>query len=87
MNATSAFLTVKLVHTAVWAVFAGCIVAFSVAAHLGKFMFALVLIGCVVVEISVLALNQWARPLTVVVARYSSGRRDNFDIFLPPWNR
>ena len=85
MNATTALLTVKLAHSAAWAVFAGCIVALPVAAYLGKFTLALVLIGCVAVEIAVLALNQWACPLTAVAARYTSDRRDNFDIFLPAW--
>ena len=30
-----------------------------------------------------LAFNRWACPLTGVAARFTTDRRDNFDIFLP----
>ena len=39
----------------------------------------------VAVEIVVLLANGWACPLTAVAARHIDDRRDNFDIFLPPW--
>lgn len=83
MKPSTALLTVKLVHTAAWAVFASCIVALPIAAYLRQFTLALVLIGAVAVEIAVLALNHWACPLTFLAARYTAERQDKFDIFLP----
>jgi len=85
MKASTALLIVKLLHTAAWVVFAGCIVALPITAYLGHFQLALVLIGAVTVEIAVLALNHWACPLTAVAARYTVERQANFDIFLPLW--
>ena len=76
---------VKLLHTAVWAVFAGCIVAIPVLAWQGRPAVATVLAGAVLVEVLVLWLNGWRCPLTDVAARYTDDRRANFDIYLPEW--
>lgn len=76
---------VKVVHTVIWAFFAGCIVAIPVAAWLGRHEAAAWLIGIVFVEVAVLAANRWRCPLTDVAARYTDDRRDNFDIYLPLW--
>jgi hypothetical protein len=45
----SALRTIKLVHTAAWALFAGCIVALPVVAWSGNFRAALTLIAVVLV--------------------------------------
>jgi hypothetical protein len=83
--ATGALRTIKLVHTVVWAVFAGCIVAIPVLTQLEHFrlaaLFALIVLG----EVVVLAVNRWRCPLTPIAARYTEDRRANFDIFLPEW--
>ena len=76
---------IKLLHTAVWALFAGCILVLPVLAWMGAFRAALLLAGLVMLEVLVLAFNRWACPLTAVAARYTSDRRDNFDIYLPLW--
>jgi hypothetical protein len=76
---------VKLVHTAVWAFFAGSILAIPVLAALRRLGTALVLIGIVLVEVVILAVNGMRCPLTGVAARYTDDRRDNFDIYLPEW--
>lgn len=76
---------IKLVHTVVWAFFAGSIVAIPICAWLGRFVAALVLIGVVLVECLVLVVNRMRCPLTGVAARYTADRRDNFDIYLPEW--
>ena len=76
---------IKLLHTAVWAVFAGCIVAIPVLAWQGRFRAAAVLAGIVLGEVAVLWLNRWRCPLTAVAARYTDDRRANFDIYLPEW--
>lgn len=74
---------VKLAHTLVWALFSGCIVAIPVVAFLRHFQVAWILIGVVMFEVVVLALNGLRCPLTAVAARYTEDRRDNFDIYLP----
>jgi hypothetical protein len=76
---------VKIVHTAVWAFFAGCILAVPVLAWRGEFRTAFVLIAVVFVEVVVILINKWRCPLTDVAARYTDDRRDNFDIYLPVW--
>ena len=76
---------VKLVHTAVWAFFAGCIVAIPILAARQQIQAAVVLIAVVSVEVLVLVGNGFVCPLTDVAARYTSDRRANFDIYLPLW--
>jgi hypothetical protein len=76
---------IKIAHTAVWAVFAGCIVALPLMAWRKKFVAAAVLIAVVLVEVLVLLVNRLKCPLTDVAARYTDDRRDNFDIYLPLW--
>lgn len=83
MKPSTALTLVKLVHTAVWAVFASCIVLLPVAAFFGRFDWAAILMGLVAVEILVLAVNRCACPLTGIAARFTADRSDNFDIFLP----
>ena len=43
------------------------------------------LILVVLVEVLVLIANDGHCPLTAVAARYTTDRRDNFDIYLPEW--
>ena len=76
---------IKMLHTVIWAFFAACIVAIPFAAYAGDFTVAFVLSGIVFIEVLVIILNAWACPLTVVAARYTDDRRDNFDIYLPEW--
>lgn len=77
--------TIKLVHTAVWAAFAGCIVAIPVLALQDRFRLAALLALIVMGEVAVLAVNRWRCPLTPIAARYTDDRRANFDIYLPEW--
>ena len=72
-------------HTAVWAVFAGSIVAIPVMASMGRFRAAIALAVLVLGEVVVLWLNGWRCPLTAVAARYTDERKANFDIYLPEW--
>jgi hypothetical protein len=78
-------IAIKLLHTVVWAFFAGCIVGIPVAGFLGQFGWAVALVGLVLVECAVLAANRGRCPLTDVAARYTEKRSDNFDIYLPLW--
>jgi hypothetical protein len=84
-SAAMKLIAVKAVHTAVWAVFAGCILAIPVASWRGDHQVAIYLSLIVFVEVIVLALNGWKCPLTAVAARYTADRRSNFDIYLPEW--
>lgn len=74
---------IKALHTLIWAIFAGCIAALPVATWLGRVDCALVLVGVVMGEVLVLALNRGRCPLTDWAARYTDDRRANFDIYLP----
>lgn len=85
MHPRTALTLVKIVHTAVWAFFASCIVAIPVVALAGRPRVAALLTAIVLFEVAVLVVNRWRCPLTGVAARYTDDRRDNFDIYLPLW--
>jgi len=80
-----ALRAIKLAHTLVWMLFAGCIVALPFVAWQGQFHVAAILIGVVLFEVLVLLVNRFRCPLTDVAARFTEDRRDNFDIYLPLW--
>jgi hypothetical protein len=82
---SSSLRAVKLTHTAVWAIFATCIVLIPVFALRGEHARAAVMIAIVFVEVLVLIANGGRCPLTAVAARYTQDRRANFDIYLPEW--
>jgi hypothetical protein len=76
---------IKVVHTVVWAVFAGSILAIPVCVARGNMTVAWLLIGFVFLEVVVLLVNRMRCPLTDLAGRYTTERRDNFDIYLPLW--
>lgn len=78
-------MTIKAIHTVVWAFFVACILAVWAFALQGDYFHAALSIGVVLVEVLVLALNGWLCPLTSVAAGHTNDRRDNFDIYLPEW--
>lgn len=84
-KAIDRLVRIKLLHTAVWLFFAGCIVAIPVAGVRRQFLWAAILSGLVLIECAVLAVNQGRCPLTNVAARYTGERAANFDIYLPLW--
>ena len=84
-RAARALVVVKAVHTLVWALFAGCIVAIPVASLQDRHAAAAVLAAVVAGEVIVLVANRFRCPLTAVAARYTDDRRANFDIYLPEW--
>ena len=85
MTFAASLRAIKLLHTAVWAFFAGCIVAIPILALTGRYTAALVLIGVVMIEVIILVINGLRCPLTGVAATYTNDRSDNFDIYLPLW--
>ena len=80
-----ALRAIKIVHTLVWAFFAGCILAIPIFAWRGQFRGVAMLAVLVVVEIAILLVNRRRCPLTGMAARFTDDRSDNFDIYLPLW--
>jgi len=80
-----ALMAVKLLHTAIWAFMAGCVLALPVFGWARRFDWALAATVLVLGECAVLGMNRGRCPLTDVAARYTSDRTDNFDIYLPQW--
>jgi hypothetical protein len=78
-------VAIKLLHTVIWAILAGMIVALPVVAVLRLFRQATILSGIILLECAVLAVNGGRCPLTDMAARYTSVRTHNFDIYLPGW--
>ena len=76
---------VKAVHTIVWATFVACIIAVWVFAWRGALFEAGLAIGFVAIEVLVLLVSGMRCPLTTIAARFTTNRRDNFDIYLPLW--
>jgi hypothetical protein len=76
---------IKILHTAAWLFFAGCIVAIPFAGARRQFLWAAVLTALVLVECAVLAVNRGRCPLTDLAGHYTEERTDNFDIYLPLW--
>ncbi|MBN1904584.1 MAG: hypothetical protein JW927_05750 [Deltaproteobacteria bacterium] len=85
MEKKEKLIIVKTAHTFVWALFAGSIIATPVYAFLSKFAVSFTLICVVLFEVLILALNKFKCPLTGIAARYTSDRKNNFDIYLPLW--
>jgi hypothetical protein len=81
----SIYVAIKLLHTAIWAFMASCIVAIPIAGGLRRFRWVGVLSTLVLLECLVLALNGGRCPLSDLAGRFTTLRADNFDIYLPMW--
>lgn len=84
-NALKLF-SVKLMHTAIWAIFVTVIVYVlycGVADDVNRYTW--IAIGLVIAEGLTLVVFGGRCPLTVLARNYSDSNRDNFDIFLPNW--
>jgi hypothetical protein len=76
---------IKVLHTAVWALLAGAIVALPFLAAQGAFRWAAILSVVILIECGVLAANGGRCPLTDLAAKYTADRSPNFDIYMPNW--
>src|SRR5215831_14486334 len=76
---------IKILHTLVWAVLAGSIVALPFMALRRRFGVALLITIIILIEGGILLMNHWRCPLTDMAALYTEDRQDSFDIYLPPW--
>lgn len=75
-----------MIHTFVWTVMASAVFYVFYAGITKTFGLMLWLsIGLVVIETAVLLINKWRCPLTPIAMKYTSDRRENFDIYLPEW--
>jgi hypothetical protein len=76
---------VKLLHTVIWAFFVGCILTIPIYGYAGDFFISGILIGIVMLEVFILAINKFRCPLSDIAARYTDDRKENFDIYIPIW--
>jgi hypothetical protein len=76
---------IKVLHTVVWALLAGAIVALPFLAGQGAFRWAAILSIVILVECGVLLANGWRCPLTDLAAKHTADRSPNFDIYMPNW--
>jgi hypothetical protein len=76
---------IKFLHTLVWIVLAGSIVALPFMALRRRFDVAVLITVIILMEGGILLLNHWRCPLTDMAARYTEDRHDSFDIYLPAW--
>ncbi len=84
-DAAVALYRLKLVHTAIWFVFASATVTIPILALAGRLRWAAALSALVMVEVVVLLTNGMRCPLNTMAAGYTTDRAANFDIFLPAW--
>jgi hypothetical protein len=55
--------SIKIAHTVIWAFFVSCILAIWVFAWQAQYAYAALMIGIVLIEVTVLSLNDWSCPL------------------------
>jgi hypothetical protein len=76
---------IKLLHTVVWAMLAGCIIALPVASQRHRIDVVVLLMFIILIECGILGLNYFICHDTAFAAIYTEDRRDSFDIYLPNW--
>ena len=57
----------------------------SIYGYAGDFFISGILIGIVMLEVFILAINKFRCPLSDIAARYTDDRKENFDIYIPIW--
>ena len=83
MSPDVTLIAIKIVHTIVWALFAGAILMLPWFILRQRWRWVVTLTSLVLLECAVLAINGMRCPLTDLAARYTTNRADNFDIYLP----
>jgi len=76
---------VKLLHTAVWVVQGGGIVALPFLAWGAAFRWVAVISVALLSHAIVLRLHRRRCPLTDLAERYTTDRSPNFDAYVPAW--
>ena len=79
-------MLIKIIHTAIWFVFASAIIYVLYAGIFDKInMFVWVCVGLVFAEAVILIIFKWKCPFTVLGYKYTDNPKIGFDIFLPAW--
>lgn len=85
--ANNKYLTViKIIHTLIWIFFnivIGYLFYAVIAGKIDKWVW--IGLGLIAIECLVLVIFKNICPVTVLARRYSSSKKDNFDIYLPNW--
>lgn len=77
-------LTIKLVHTFIWAFMASCVLYIFSAGMLGFINgYVHIAIAVIFLEGLILLIFKWRCPFTIIAQNYTQNREENFDIFLP----
>ena len=76
---------IKVLHTVIWALLVGAIVALPFLAGQNAFRWAAIFSVVIFVEGVVLLANGWKCPMTDLAAKYTADRSPNFDIYMPNW--
>lgn len=86
MENSQKLVTIKLIHTIIWAVFVSFIFYIVYSGITGYItIFTWIAIGSIVFEGLILAVFRLYCPLTLMARKYSNSSKDNFDIYLPNW--
>jgi hypothetical protein len=85
-NPSSKLLTIKVVHTLIWAFFVLIILYILYSAIIDRIdILTWISIALIVVEGIILLINGWRCPLTTLGEKYTEHNDVGFDIFLPRW--
>ena len=77
---------VKTIHTIIWSVLATIVLFIVWSGFTGNVsIYSWLSVVAVLLEGVVLMIFGGSCPLTKIARRYSSSRKDNFDIYLPNW--
>ena len=86
MTGSQKITAIKITHTLIWLFFNAVLAYMAYAVIVNRIdKFVWMGIGSIVVEWIVLLIFKWQCPLTIVARKYSSSKKENFDIYLPNW--
>lgn len=86
MTPSQSLITIKLVHTLIWALFVGVII-YILYSGITNNLTVYTWIGIVMIlgEGLTLLIFKMFCPLTLLARKYSDSTKANFDIYLPNW--
>jgi hypothetical protein len=86
MNQADKLLSIRFIHTLIWAFFVaviGYILYSGIANKVNTYTW--IGIGLIICEGLILLIFKASCPFTLVARKYSDSEKHNFDIFLPNW--
>lgn len=85
-NPSHELLTIKVLHTVIWAFFVLIILYILYSAIIDRIdILTWIAIALIVVEGIILIFNGWRCPITILGEKYTEQTDVGFDIFLPRW--